>query len=63
MPTSHGTAQKEQHRIVVDGRALLRPYAAKRSEEEGKNIIDIGFRPLSNNFNKKPKTNNMYVSV
>ena len=33
MPTSHGTTQNEQHRIVFDGRALLRPYTPKRSEE------------------------------
>ena len=41
MPTSHGTAQKEQHRIESDGRALLRPYATKRSEEgkENKNSL------------------------
>ena len=33
MPTSHGTAQKEQHKIVSDGRAFLRPYAPKSSED------------------------------
>ena len=38
MPTSHGIAQKEHHRVVSDRRALLRPYAPKRSKEGGKKL-------------------------
>ena len=39
MPTSHGTSQKEQDRIVSDGRALLKPYAPKRSEKKNKKSL------------------------
>ena len=53
MPTSDGTAQKVQHRIVSDGKALLVPYAPKRSED-GKNLKNllINSDKYKNKFNR-----------